>query len=280
MTKPGRYLPYFIDWMERAARTPPELKSTHRDVVAHMKRANRNGVRFALADTLRGVLPDKHPLIGADLRPPYPITVIEYAGAVEYGDATSYRNVIIAEDLGTHVKLRSYASLGGAGVAICPFEVRFEYVDHWVPIELRCWSTALLNKRAQARTETREKLVQSAADILDTATSIFARLCEVLANHEVETTDVEPDDKANRLRRIKGYAPLYTYKTLVIGPPKKRKVVRGGGTHASPRSHLRRGYYRTSRNGVRHWVQACMVMGETPGFVHKDYKVEPQGEVQ
>jgi len=109
---------------------------------------------------------------------------------------------------------------------------------------------------------------------------VYERLCAVLANNEVETTDVPPDDKANRLRRISGYAPLYAYKTLTIGAPKKRQAVRGGGTHASPRSHLRRGYYRTSRNGVRHWVQACMVMGETPGFVHKDYKVEQQGEVQ
>jgi hypothetical protein len=280
MTQPGHFLPNFIDWMERVAKTPPELKSTHRDTVAHMKRASRSGVRFALEDTLPGVLPDKHRLIGENLRPPYPITIIEYGGALAYGDGISYQNVIVAEDLGTHVKLRSYASLGNAGVAICPFEVRFEYVDHWVPIELRCWSTALLNKRARERTETHEELFQSGAEILDTATSIYARLCAVLENHEVETTDVPPDARANRLRRITGHAPLYTYKTLVIGAPKKRQVVRGGGTHASPRSHMRRGYYRTSRNGVRHWVKATMVMGETPGFVHKDYRVQQQGEHQ
>jgi hypothetical protein len=95
-----------------------------------------------------------------------------------------------------------------------------------------------------------------------------------LTNHNVTTEDIEPDAKAARSRRIRGKAPLYTYKTLTIGAPKARQVVRGGGTHASPRSHLRRGFYRTSPKGVRHWVNATMVMGETPGFVHKDYQVE------
>jgi hypothetical protein len=106
----------------------------------------------------------------------------------------------------------------------------------------------------------------------------YASVCQILANNHVTTEDIEPDARESRIRRIKGKGPLYTYKTLVIGAPKKRQGV-GGGTHASPRSHLRRGFYRTSRKGVRHWVNATMVMGETPGFVHKDYQVQ-QGEDQ
>ena len=79
------------------------------------------------------------------------------------------------------------------------------------------------------------------------------------------------------MRRAQGKAPLYTYKVLTIGK-KKPKSRRLGGTHASPRSHLRRGYYRTSQKGIRHWVQPCMVKGGTDGFVHKDYRVEGQTE--
>jgi hypothetical protein len=273
MPQPGHYLPYFIDWMERVAKPAPEMKATHRDIVARMKRANRSGIRFALADTLPGVLPENHPLTGADLRPPYPITIIEY-------DTERYQHVVVAEDLGTHVKLQTYGSLQGSGVAICPVEYRFEYVDHQVDIELRYWAKTLADSVAKKQSKTPEEMFRLATEIIHRATMVYARLCAVLANNEVETTDVPPDDKANRLRRISGYAPLYAYKTLTIGAPKKRQAVRGGGTHASPRSHLRRGFYRTSRNGVRHWVNATMVMGETPGFVHKDYKVEQQGEVQ
>ncbi len=267
MSKPGHFLPRFIDWMERVAFATPVLKAAYRETVAHMKRANRNGIRFALNDTLPGVLPDKTPLIGANLRPPYPITIIEYAkGPSEY--------IIVVEDLGTHVKLRMYASPAGTTVSICPFEVRCEYVEHWVPIEMRCWSTILADRMAEERGSTYENSFKAAAELLDTAVSVYANLCAALANNHVETTDVPPDAKENRIRRVKGQAPLYTYKTLVIGERKETATPRGrGGTHASPRSHLRRGYYRTSKKGVRHWVSSAYVNG-APGFVHKDYEIK------
>ena len=270
MTQPGRYLPHFIDWMEQVAFAPPALKSVYRETLAHMKRANRRGVRFALGDKLPGVLPDGKLLVGADLRPPYPITVVEYLDG-------SCHNVIVAEDLGSHVKLRAYAAPTGRDVAICPFELRLEYLEHAVPIELRCWATPLVDATADMLHKTHDELFRNAATLLDGVTSLYARLCAVLENNHVETHDVEPDAKENRIRRIRGKAPLYTYKTLTIGAPKTRQVGVGRGTHASPRSHLRRGFYRTSKNGVRHWVQATMVKGETPGFVHKDYQVEQKG---
>jgi hypothetical protein len=101
----------------------------------------------------------------------------------------------------------------------------------------------------------------------------YLHFCAALGMHEVSYTDIEPDAKLNKMRRARGKMPLFTYKVLTIGK-KKPKSRRLGGTHASPRSHLRRGYFRTSRNGVRHWVQPCMVKGGTDGFVHKDYVVE------
>jgi hypothetical protein len=267
MTQTGHYLPNFIDWMENFGKVPPALRGTYRETISHMKRANSNGVRFALQDNLRGVVPDRHPFTGADLRPPYPTTIIEY------DDIDSDQNVIVVEDLGSHVKLRAYASLGHFGVAVCPFEIRLEYVDHWLPIEMRCWSWALVDRTAEKREMTRDELIKSATELLDASLSMYARLCAVLVNNHVETTDVPPDAKENRIRRIKGKAPLYTYKTLIIGAAKAHHVGKGGGTHASPRSHLRRGFYRTSKTGVRHWVKATIVKGETPGFVHKDYQI-------
>jgi hypothetical protein len=97
--------------------------------------------------------------------------------------------------------------------------------------------------------------------------------CNILHNFHTTFEDNAPHKGQNKIRRALGKGPLFSYKMLTIGK-KKPKSRRLGGTHASPRSHLRRGYYRTSRNGVRHWVQPCMVKGETDGFVHKDYKVE------
>lgn len=107
------------------------------------------------------------------------------------------------------------------------------------------------------------------------AINTYLRFCVACHNYETEFADVEPSMAGNKMRRARGKVPLFTYKVLTIGKP-KRKSQRLGGTHASPRSHLRRGCYRTSRNGVRHWVQPCMVKGDTDGFVHKDYIVEGQ----
>lgn len=101
----------------------------------------------------------------------------------------------------------------------------------------------------------------------------YLHLCAAIWTHEVSFEDVEPNKAKNQFRRARGKAPLFTYKVLTIGK-KKRKSRHLGGTHASPRSHLRRGHYRTSKSGKRYWVQPCMVKGETPGFVHKDYRVE------
>jgi hypothetical protein len=267
MSKPGHFLPNFIDWVERAAQPSPELKPSHRETVAHMKRANRNGIRFALNDMLPGVLPAKSLLIGANLRPPYPVTVIEYVTGL-------YQNVVVAEDLGTHVRLRTYGSPEGYGVAVCPVELRLEYLDHPVPIEVRYWAPKLADSVAEAQGKTPEETFRITTAIIDRAASVYARLCTVLANNHVETTDVPPDAKENRIRRVKGQAPLYTYKTLVVGERKETATSRGrGGTHASPRSHLRRGYYRTSKKGVRHWVSSAYVNG-APGFVHKDYEIK------
>lgn len=101
----------------------------------------------------------------------------------------------------------------------------------------------------------------------------YLKFCVALHDNEVTFTDVVPDKKANQMRRARGKAPLFTYKTLTIGGPKQQGHGKGGGTHASPRSHLRRGHYRTLKSGKRIWINSFMVIGNGEGFVHKDYKV-------
>lgn len=51
-----------------------------------------------------------------------------------------------------------------------------------------------------------------------------------------------------------------------------------GGTHASPRWHKRRGYWRTmKKSGKVVWVQACEVGSKSNGMVYKDYEVKIGG---
>lgn len=47
-----------------------------------------------------------------------------------------------------------------------------------------------------------------------------------------------------------------------------------GGTHASPRWHIRRGHWRTLANGRRVFVRECEVGDQSRGAVMKDYRLE------
>jgi hypothetical protein len=273
MPQPGHYLPHIIDFMERSVKVSPALKSTHRDILMHMKRANRNGVRFVLENSMLNEVLYSRQLKGEDLRPPYPVTIIEYDGG---GGERLCENVIIAEDCGTHVKLRPYSivDLAGTSISICPYEAHLDYGDQPAKFDVVCWSQKIRDGKANHSPDDLEALLKDTHAMLDTTVGLYGNLCTVLESHHVEMTDVPPDDKENRIRRIRGQAPLFTYKTLVIGELKsKTKATKGGGTHASPRSHLRRGHYRTGKNGNRYWVSAAFVNG-APGFVHKDYELK------
>ena len=83
------------------------------------------------------------------------------------------------------------------------------------------------------------------------------------APHQVRT--IKPGQLAK-----KGVPPIYTYHTLVLKP----RVEPGpplGGTHASPRAHLRRGHFRHYKSGKVVWVEAHAVGDKKLGIVHKDY---------
>lgn len=267
-TKPGRLLTAIIDRMKHyTGFSPGDRKALRKQLDI----AATRGVKFIGP---RGSNIDKGlPTLVSDLRPPYPVTVLEGFPFTE----TDLGAIVIARDVGDAVELNFISHAPDDVLASSPD------LDEWMIAPLTCrirYADAPVH--APYAMDVRFLLFDLAKDsVPDMETySPFIRfylgVCQILANHETTTEDIEPDAKEARSRRIRGKAPLFTYKTLVVGAPKARQVVRGGGTHASPRSHLRRGYYRTSKKGVRHWVKATMVKGETPGFVHKDYLVEQQ----
>ena len=63
------------------------------------------------------------------------------------------------------------------------------------------------------------------------------------------------------------------YMTVVLDPTKRTKGKSKGGSHASPRAHERRGFWRTSKNGVKHWVAPTIVNPSAGAMVIKDYVI-------
>lgn len=106
------------------------------------------------------------------------------------------------------------------------------------------------------------------------AAALVWRAFAAMACSNVRTRDHQPDAALNKKRAKAGKVPLVSYKTLEIVVPNTRYEGggSGGGTHASPRVHLRRGHIRKIADGKTVWVQACVVWSKH-GMVLKDYKL-------
>lgn len=269
MPRPGHLLTACIDAMRHSANL------SHADRKALLKRLDMAATRGVKFIGPKGAALDiAKPMTLSDMRPPYPVTVLE-GELFDVGNDVNVSVLIIARDTGDHVEINSVArasddatdlSLIGKGWMVGPLVLRIPYSNASAHEYYSMDVQILLRDEMEGRAlefNSYKPIVR-----------FYAAVCQILANHHVELQDVPPDAKENRRRKIRGNVPLYTYKTLVIGAPKKRQPGAGAGTHASPRTHLRRGYYRTSKKGVRHWVQACVVKGETPGVVHKEYRVK------
>lgn len=83
----------------------------------------------------------------------------------------------------------------------------------------------------------------------------------------------------NIVQRRKFAGPGVTgwiYRMIDIGPALQRQRSKQGGTHASPRWHIRRGHWRTLSGGRRTFVRECEVGDPAQGGVVKDYRVQTE----
>lgn len=105
---------------------------------------------------------------------------------------------------------------------------------------------------------------------------IMAVRCFLSALHctNVKRQEHTPDAALQRARSKRGKAPLFSYWTLQLNGKSERGDDQGG-THASPRVHLRRGHPRQFAPGKWTWVQAHAVGNKAAGMVHKDYRAGP-----
>lgn len=106
------------------------------------------------------------------------------------------------------------------------------------------------------------------------ATGVLLQLLCALDCRNVHIDTVAPPEKLQIKRERAGRLPLLSYKVLTLDADHRAAIGgRAGGTHASPRVHLRRGHIRRLDSGPI-WVNATVVRGRTPGFVVKDYRMQ------
>lgn len=103
--------------------------------------------------------------------------------------------------------------------------------------------------------------------------NLVIRGLSVLNCSNVICLDNEPSKALNKKRIKNGKVPLFSYKTLHIKTPVFHNGRPNlGGTHASPRLHLRRGHIRKYAT-YSIWINNMVVGNSRKGIVLKDYKI-------
>lgn len=106
-----------------------------------------------------------------------------------------------------------------------------------------------------------------------TIATIVWRALGILKHAGVSQKRAVPLTRRPRLKRA-GVAG-WSWHQVDIDPERiLRGVAACGGTHASPRWHIRRGHWRTLSNGRRVFVRECEVGDPARGAVWKDYNVK------
>lgn len=101
--------------------------------------------------------------------------------------------------------------------------------------------------------------------------------CSVINCANVTTAEISAPAALNKKRQEKGKQPFFSYKVLQLSDERREAgKASAGGSHASPRMHLRRGHLRRLESKVV-WVRPAMVnAGANTGVVLKDYAVHSQ----
>lgn len=94
-----------------------------------------------------------------------------------------------------------------------------------------------------------------------------------MACTNVRRVEHRPDAKLQKARAKRGKQPLFSFWTLELDLSRPESSESQGGTHASPRLHLRRGHARQYAAGKWTWVQPCVVGNKAAGMIHKEYEV-------
>lgn len=128
------------------------------------------------------------------------------------------------------------------------------------------FQTNLMEMRCNAFEETRRGIY--------TMTYGVKAFISALHCSNVRQQEHAPSAKLQKARAKRGKAPLFSYWTLQLEGRSERGQDHGG-THASPRVHLRRGHPRQYQPGKWTWVQAHAVGNRSAGMVHKDYSSGP-----
>ena len=148
-------------------------------------------------------------------------------------------------------------------------ECRTSIVYHWVHVKQRDDKLVEALHYTRAAGDRQFQLSTSSAALR----LVIRALIYLLNARNVATDIVNPPARLQQAAISRGAVPFDIYHVLVLKPTQNRNAESTGGTHASPREHLRRGHIRRLANGDMIWIESTTVNRGVGGKVHKDYEV-------
>lgn len=120
---------------------------------------------------------------------------------------------------------------------------------------------------------TGENSAVARADVIGEVSALVEFVAALACSNSIAADAPPPNPKLNAKRKKAGKTPFFSYKVLTIASQGSPTAGRPqGGSHGSPRVHLRRGHIRRLPERTV-WVNACVVGDKSKGFIHKDYNV-------
>lgn len=274
----------------------PWLKDNHpidAEVCSALLEDAKTATKFVLPEGGR-VLNDR--LKGIDglemLRLPFESVLIEYQASKSRGIAEDVvgeentvpypRRIVLANEQEGFIFVYSIvgSTLNGQETwAVQPMSVCISKVDSSVVVEpsiKSCNETTVKGVGAQIvpigtlfdTMYSHSKEEWAWADMQDEVLAVL-ELIEALSCSNV-THEPLPTQKLNKSQIRKGALPFDEYRVLVVKNTTKEYQDKGG-THSSPREHLRRGHIRNLSNGNRIWINSCVVNAGVGGRINKNY---------
>lgn len=303
----------FIDtfWRERANSWPERYKNEDIGKIDGIVACISSAVHFAIPDGGEIFNDNLKGITGTTIRLPYPIVTVEYF--VKKEDAppakgfncehAPKRLVLAIEISGEDASKLNESSRkhSDTWIAVLGVATREDAPDIWTPdlgiayIPCEWWDgygidghldetvgkTGVFAKFAPTFKTLFNNIEDGsrAAELIkaDSTSNVraVAEFCEALSCKNI-TTDNHQDASPKNAKRIKdGKLPIYETKMLVVDT-KANVSINGeyqGGTHSSPRQHLRRGHIRRHPSAGNIWVQSCVVGDPTKGTINKQYSI-------
>jgi hypothetical protein len=225
-------------------------------------------VKFLLPEN--GIVLDDKQLRGldddADLRLPFNVVALEWRATGEVGpdQLRSSKRVLFAQQFDEAILCASFCFIDSFG--------------SWLTLGALKIPTRDFAQRTKAGVEVAFDCSADlpTADFVDEVTVLYGFL-NALSCCNVA---IERSEPRHGFKKPKGALPFDAYHVLTVKQDSKSAGEALGGTHRSPREHLRRGHMRRLSDGRKVWVNATVVAaGRGSGVVKKDYlmrrEVEP-----